>query len=98
VESWYEGIVNELTNKPQIYLIANKRDLVDRRAVTEEMGTELAGKLGAEFCEVSALADCKGISTLFEQIARRSSEQVIPNVEANAAIQETIGKEKKDCC
>jgi GTPase SAR1 family protein len=98
VENWYEGIVHGSSNKPHIYLIANKQDLSDQRQVSEEMGIELAEKLGAEFCEVSALADGKSVITLFEQMARKSSEQLLSTENPNPGLQEVPVDEGMNCC
>jgi small GTP-binding protein len=42
IETWYAGSLRELPNRPQFYLIGNKRDLAEFRVVTEQMGAELA--------------------------------------------------------
>jgi small GTP-binding protein len=97
VEGWYEGIVRELPSRPRFYLIANKRDLAEHRAVTEEMGVELAAKIDAEFCEVSAMTDCKGVIALFEQIARKASERLLPGARA-PSLPEAATAEGGGCC
>jgi small GTP-binding protein len=99
IDGWYEGILRELPNRPQFYLIGNKRDLADGRAVSEEMGAELAAKIGAEFCEVSAMADCKGVIALFEQIARKASEQLLSSArQPQPPAPEPATAESQRCC
>jgi small GTP-binding protein len=98
IESWYESIAREVPNKPKIYLIGNKRDLEPHREVAQEKGTELAAKIGAHFCEVSALADCKGVTTLFEQMAKDASEEKGGQGPPNTAVVEEIGGGKGGCC
>jgi small GTP-binding protein len=98
VELWYDSIMNELSNRPQLYLLANKRDLEARREVSEMAGTELAKKLGAEFFEVSALADGKGVITLFENMAQRAAEEVAATPKQSASLTEATKREKRDCC
>jgi small GTP-binding protein len=97
VELWYDSIVNEVPNRPRMYVLANKRDLESHREVSEETGTELATRLGAEFYEVSALADCKGVIMLFEQIARRASEEVV-SAKQGVTLVETPKDDKNECC
>jgi small GTP-binding protein len=97
IEGWYEGIVREIHNRPQFYLIANKRDLKECRAVTEEMGAELAEKIHAEFCEVSAMTGCKEVITLFETMARKASEQLLSNAR-RPSLPEPVAEEAGGCC
>jgi small GTP-binding protein len=98
VESWYEGIVNQVSQRPTLYLIGNKRDLEDQRKVTEEMGTELADKIGAQFREVSALTNCKEITDLFRDIAREASERLNTTSRPAPVLQEERTDKKNECC
>jgi hypothetical protein len=81
-----------------MYLIANKRDLESRREISEEMGTDLATKLRAEFCEVSALTDSTGVLTLFEQMAKRASEELLSSAKQGATLVDEPKEEKSECC
>jgi small GTP-binding protein len=98
IESWADSIVREVPIKPRLYLIANKRDLEARREVSADKGNELASKIGAQFCEVSALADCKGVTDVFEQMALDASQEKVGTGTPNTAVVEVIGGEKSGCC
>jgi small GTP-binding protein len=98
VELWYDSIVSELPNRPRMYLLANKRDLEARREVLEEAGTELAARLGAEFYEISALADCKGVIALFEQIARGASGDPVSAARQGPALADAPRAAPGECC
>jgi GTPase SAR1 family protein len=98
IEGWFNGIMNEVPNRPKIYIIGNKRDLVTKREVFAEMGMELAKNLGAEFYEVSALAEPKEIIELFEQMALKASEEAVEVPKPEMAMVEKIKAEEKGCC
>lgn len=70
VDSWYNSISDEMQQMPMIYLIGNKRDLVEQRAVSSEEGLEMAQKIGATFCEISAAVDGREVCSVFEKMAR----------------------------
>jgi small GTP-binding protein len=98
VESWYEGIVSQVSQRPAIYLIGNKQDLAKHRKVTEEMGTELAEKIGAQFREVSALTNCTEITDLFREMAREASDKLNTTPKPQPTLQEERTAEKSQCC
>lgn len=70
VDSWYASISDEMQQMPLLYLIGNKKDLIDQRVVTSEEGAELAEKIGATFFEVSAKSDSQEICEIFEKMAK----------------------------
>jgi predicted GTPase len=53
---------------PKIYIIANKRDLEDKRVVSSERLIDYASKEGVKFYEISA-RDGFGIKEMFIDIA-----------------------------
>lgn len=53
IDSWLQD-VNLMTNSPQIVLVGNKSDLVEKRKVSYEQGKAFAEKNGMIFIETSA--------------------------------------------
>lgn len=52
---------------PKIYIVANKKDLVDKRAVAPEQLISYASKEGLKFYEISA-KDGTGIKEMFQEV------------------------------
>lgn len=100
VENWYRAIADEMQNIPTLYLIGNKKDLLDQRAVSLEEGSELAEKLGATFFEVSAKSDRREISEIFEKMARDAVSKLSSSAETRENTFTHINPEQKDggCC
>ena len=67
LDMWYKLVI-DLAN-PKIFVVGNKIDLEDQRAVTAEEGKKFADQYQAEFFETSARAPTN-ITELFNTIAR----------------------------
>lgn len=56
IANWYQDITSNLNRKLPGFILGNKSDLVDQRAVNSEEISQLANKLGLEYVEISALS------------------------------------------
>ena len=64
-----EKTVEEVLGKgPQLAVVGNKIDLVDKQVVDKEKGEEYANKIGAMFYETSAKEDSKGFQNFILQL------------------------------
>lgn len=70
IKNWYKDILTQLGSDAKIigFLLGNKRDLVDQRAVSEEEGQQLANELKFGYYESSALTG-ENVNETFEMIA-----------------------------
>jgi small GTP-binding protein len=71
VQSWADELKSQIDRLPILYVVGNKCDLEDQRTITMRDGEEMAQKLDAHYCEVSAKSG-RGIEDLFTQIAEES--------------------------
>jgi small GTP-binding protein len=71
LESWRAEIVDECDPLPHIFIVGNKSDLEEARAVPKMTGTRYAETNCAQFYEVSARSHPEGITEMFEDIARQ---------------------------
>jgi small GTP-binding protein len=69
IEVWHQALANDCSPMPQVVLVGNKIDLVERRQITLEEGRALAKKLNARLFEISAKADAEGVRTMLQEIA-----------------------------
>ena len=67
---WYLQVVEKGASDVIFALAANKSDLFQERAVTDEEGKKFAEEIGAIFSETSAKND-SGINELFEHIGKK---------------------------
>jgi small GTP-binding protein len=74
VDSWYTGVMRELSVTPKMYLLANKLDLAGEREVMTQEGIAKAESIHATFYEISAKRDGGTITQLFEQMAKDAAE------------------------
>jgi small GTP-binding protein len=98
VDGWIKSLKDNADPSVLIYMIGNKTDLDDERAVSPDEATDKANELGAVFVEVSAKTGF-GIQDLFALIPRDYIEKVgVPgqNVES-VKITPPPGGEQK-CC
>lgn len=100
VDDWFNTIRDEMPSMPTLYLIANKRDLVDDRQVLTEQGEKKAAQIGAIFYEISAKVDKQGIAEIFQKMAEECVKKVaaLSNESANISNLDQSRREKKGCC
>ena len=76
VHTWMSEIEKYTPTKPSITLVGNKSDLVDRRAVSEEEGREMAEHYRVRFLETSA-KECKNVETSFTTMTRTCMGNIV---------------------
>jgi len=69
IRTWHANIEQHASDGVNKILIGNKCDWVDKKAVTEEQGRELASELGIKFMETSAKVN-EGVEEAFFTLAR----------------------------
>jgi len=69
IRTWHANIEQHASEGVNKILIGNKSDWVDKKAVTEEQGRELANELGIKFMETSAKVN-EGVEEAFFTLAR----------------------------
>ena len=69
IRTWHANIEQHASEGVNKILIGNKSDWTDKRAVTEELGRELAEELGIKFIETSAKIN-DGVEEAFFTLAR----------------------------
>ncbi|TFY75989.1 hypothetical protein EWM64_g8024 [Hericium alpestre] len=69
IRTWHANIEQHASEGVNKILIGNKSDWVDKKAVTEEQGRELADELGIRFMETSAKIN-EGVEEAFFTLAR----------------------------
>jgi len=69
IRSWHSNIEQHASEGVNKILIGNKSDWVDKKAVTEEQGRELASEFGIRFMETSAKVN-EGVEEAFFTLAR----------------------------
>jgi small GTP-binding protein len=74
VHSWLRTVRDNLQTKVLLFLVGNKSDLEDSRAIAIDEGQDKAAEMGAAFAEVSA-KDGSGIDELFVMVATACVEQ-----------------------
>ena len=73
---WYEIVENHSNEEITLGIIGNKLDLIlsGNDNVSEKLAEEYAKQLGAEFVELSAKNDKKGIDKFFERLLQQHFE------------------------
>ena len=69
IRTWHANIEQHASEGVNKILIGNKSDWVDKKAVTEEQGRDLANELGIKFMETSAKVN-EGVEEAFFTLAR----------------------------
>ena len=69
IRSWHSNIEQHASEGVNKILIGNKSDWIDKKAVTEEQGRELANEFGIKFMETSAKVN-EGVEEAFFTLAR----------------------------
>ncbi|TFY67400.1 hypothetical protein EVG20_g3955 [Dentipellis fragilis] len=83
IRTWHANIEQHASEGVNKILIGNKSDWVDKKAVTEEQGRELADELGIRFMETSAKIN-EGVEEAFFTLARDIKARLIDS-QADAA-------------
>lgn len=76
IRTWHANIEQHASEGVNKILIGNKSDWVDKKAVTEEQGRELADELGIKFMETSAKVN-EGVEEAFFTLARDIKTRLI---------------------
>jgi len=81
-------------------LVGNKADLVDRKAISENQGRELAAERGCGFMETSALTGAhvkEAFDTIVERAVRYRREHAPEEAARDAAV-DVAGERAKQRC
>ncbi|OHT11586.1 Ras-like GTP-binding protein RYL1 [Tritrichomonas foetus] len=105
IDYWINNLRENTDGNVQIFLIGNKTDLNEQRAIKEEEGQEKATLLGATFIETSAV-NGNGIDELFIMVAKKCFEQIEKDnkskndtaKQGNIDMHESKEKKTKKCC
>jgi small GTP-binding protein len=103
LDDWITSFHSANTQKAFLFLVGNKKDLADMRAVTEDEAREWAAKQKCPYFETSARTG-GGIPELFKQVAVTLAGNSANDVEAHFetrtidALQEKPNEEEKKCC
>jgi len=68
ISNWYQDITSTLNRKLPGFILGNKSDLVDQRAVSNDEPLQLANELGLDYIETSALSG-ENIDEAFYKLA-----------------------------
>ena len=69
IRTWYANVEQHASEGVNKILVGNKSDWVEKKAVTEDQGRELANELGIKFIETSAKVN-EGVEEAFFTLAR----------------------------
>jgi GTPase SAR1 family protein len=69
IRTWHANIEQHASEGVNKILIGNKSDWIEKKAVTEEQGRELANEFGIRFLETSAKVN-EGVEEAFFTLAR----------------------------
>ena len=99
IDTWMQYINEKADAKVVKFLVANKIDLLDDRAITPEEGKAVAKKFEMQYCETSAKSGSgvkEALDSIIEKVyfVRRSSEERESLTLSNKARPE----KKKGCC
>lgn len=95
---WYDEVKSHFEKKILIYLIGNKSDLADQRAVSMDEINQRADEFGAVYFESSA-KNGQNINEIFEHIAENIQEIDLKDDKDDVDLNETELKESdKKCC
>ena len=103
IDQWMESLRDNTESDLIVFIVANKADLEDSRAVTTQQGEEKAAMHNARFTEVSAKTGM-GIDDLFNNIAKvylelhkdsQKPEEITTNIKFSDA---TTSKKPGKCC
>jgi len=88
IRSWHSNIEQHASEGVNKILIGNKSDWIDKKAVTEEQGRELATEFGIKFMETSAKVN-EGVEEAFFTLARDIKTRLIDSQADGAGSQGT---------
>ena len=96
VKRWVKELKQMGPQNIVIALAGNKKDLVDQREVSFEVGKSYADEIGAVFAECSALT-AENVNEIFEEISRKLPPEA-PAFQHQGFPQKTTPKNKSKCC
>lgn len=97
LEQWVEELRKNMNPLPRLWVIGNKSDLEDQRAVSVPDAEEFAKRIGADFLETSAKTGAN-IDTLFISVADKSREAgTCETLDTGIDVNDTT-KAEKGCC
>jgi small GTP-binding protein len=79
ISRWYDGIVSECTTLPHIFLIGNKLDLEEDRAVSTDQGKAQADAMSAKFYELSAKRGDPAVLKLLDEVSEQAARDIATN-------------------
>ena len=103
IKNWLDDLNNHGNGKIEIFLVANKIDLIDGRLVTKEEGEQLAKKYKMKYFECSARSGLN-VEEMFRETAsiihnKLNKDSVKKNtVKISNNINTKISKEPRKCC
>ncbi|KAL0562790.1 GTP-binding protein [Marasmius crinis-equi] len=83
IRTWHANIEQHASEGVNKILVGNKCDWVDKKAVTDEQGRELASELGIKFMETSAKVN-EGVEEAFFTLARDIKTRLIDSQESGS--------------
>lgn len=95
VRTWHSNIEQHASEGVNKILIGNKCDWVDKKAVTEEQGRELAQELGIKFMETSAKVN-EGVEDAFFTLARYTEARSMQCLSITRPISRLSGRAFRD--
>lgn len=99
IENWYNEIMDD-DNHPEVILIGNKCDLLEKRTVEFEEGVKLAENLGIPFFETSAKTSVNitiSIETAVYNYLQRYIKENDIKEKLGLKIEDTDDNEVKSC-
>lgn len=98
LDSWYSEVDKQMVTGYKLIIVANKRDLEDRREVSFNQGISYAEKAKTDlFFEVSA-KDGEGINELYNCLLHCVYEVQTQPMSVGVKIDQSKVKKPKDCC
>jgi small GTP-binding protein len=98
INTWYKALQEDCSPLPEIAVVANKVDLVERRQISLEEGRALSKKLNASFFEVSAKANGDGVRTMLQEIAIRAISKLANSHSLGDAKRSLYGESGPSTC
>ena len=96
IESWWKDIESINSSQKMCFLIANKKDLSNKRLILYQDGQELANRFGWEFFEISNITDVS-FNIIIENIIEKY-KSLYTRKDNNSIVLTPYPRKKKKCC